>query len=401
MKFQVFDIGGSYLKIYKSVSNSVIKIPMFEQQTIELKKLKQLIIDNIDENVDCIGISSQMHGFVLCDQDGQNISDFITWKNSAEKNILHSEIFDDFYKTGLKKRNDLPINNLNSYIEKNKLCNHKVRFKNITEAILDTSLNKTHITMACGSGFLNILNKQYIMEYSDYFKKKYNIDLIFDDIVTEKIIVGYINKFNKSIPVYSGLGDFQASIYSSLEIDNCLFINMATGSQIAILNKTLNISEIIECSAFSYRAYFNDEYIKCITHIPSGRYLNIFHKFFKEADFDIWDKFNDLVLEDLQSSSIKINTDIFSDEGITISNIKEDGLTIKNLTIAIMFNYLMQYINIIRDNKLTFKKIIISGGIAKKIKVIKYFFENEFKKSVIINENEDDSIHGVIKFLKI
>jgi sugar (pentulose or hexulose) kinase len=401
MKFQVFDIGGSYLKIYKSVSKSVIKIPMFEQQTIELKKLKQLIIDNIDENVDCIGISSQMHGFVLFDQDGQNISDFITWKNSAEKNILHSEIFYDFYKTGLKKRNDLPINNLNSYIEKNKLCNHKVRFKNITEAILDTSLNKTHITMACGSGFLNILNKQYIIEYSDYFKKKYNIDLIFDDIVTEKIIVGYINKFNKFIPVYCGLGDFQASIYSSPEINNCLFINMATGSQIAILNKTLNISEIIECSAFSYRPYFNDEYIKCITHIPSGRYLNIFHKFFKEADFDIWDKFNDLVLEDLQSSSIKINTDIFSDEGITISNIKEGGLTIKNLTIAIMFNYLMQYINIIRDNKLTFKKIIISGGIAKKIKVIKYFFENELKKPVIINENDDDSIHGVIKFLTI
>jgi len=401
MKFQIIDIGGSFLKIYNSTTNNVIKLVTFEEPTIELQKLKDLILQNIDSDVDYIGFSSQMHGFVLFDENNENISEFITWKNFSKKNILQCETFDDFYLTGLKKRNDLPINNLAEYIEKNNLSGKRLFFKNITEALLDERVDQTHVTMACGSGFLNILKNEYIAKHLDYFKQNYDIDLKFDKVVCEKTITGWINKCDKKIPVYCGLGDFQASMYASSFSKNILFINMATGSQIAMLQENLTEDEVIKNkNVFSYRPYFNGEYTKCVTHIPSGRFLNIFGKFFNEIDISIWDQFNKMTLEDFQSSNLKINTNIFSNEGISIVNIFENNFTIKNLMHSVLREFLSQYINIVKDNKLEFDAIFISGGIAKKIPIIKKIFEDEFNKPVLLNENDDDSIYGTIHFLQ-
>ena len=346
MNFKIFDIGGSFTKIYDSSTKNIIKLTAFEEPIINLDKLKNLILDNINIDTDYIAFSSQMHGFVLFDDQNNNISNFITWRNSSNNNILHNSVFDDFYITGLKKRNDLPINNLAEYIQKNNIKNKKLFFKNITEAILDDSTNQTHITMACGSGFLNILDNKYINNYIKYFKDIYNVDIIFDEVIYEKKIIGYINKFNKKIPVYSGLGDFQASMYASPFNMNTLFINMATGSQSALLHDTITIDELfINKNIFSYRPYFNNSYIKCITHIPSGRFLNIFNKFFSELNFNIWEYFNTITLEDYNNSNIIINTDIFSNQGISISNIFENNFNIKNLIISILRNFLLQYIN--------------------------------------------------------
>jgi hypothetical protein len=401
MNFKIFDIGGSFTKIYDSSTKNITKLTAFEEPIINLNKLKNLIIDNININTDYIAFSSQMHGFVLFDDENNNISDFITWRNSSIDNILHNSVFDDFYITGLKKRNDLPINNLAEYIQKNNIKNKKLYFKNITEAILDHSTNQTHITMACGSGFLNIVDNKYINNYIKYFKDIYNVDILFDEVICEKKIIGYINKFDKKIPVYCGLGDFQASVYASPFTTNTLFINMATGSQVALLHDTITTDELfINKNIFSYRPYFNNSYIKCITHIPSGRFLNIFNKFFSELNFNIWEYFNTITLEDYNNSNIIINTDIFSNQGISILNIFENNFNIKNLIISILRNFLLQYINIINNNKLNFDNIFISGGIAKKIIIIKKIFETEFKKPVSININDDDSIYGTINFLQ-
>jgi hypothetical protein len=47
----------------------------------------------------------------------------------------------------------------------------------------------------------------------------------------------------------------------------------------------------------------------------------------------------------------------------------------------------------------TYDFILLSGGIGKKIKLIKLIIEKELNKTVIINETDDDSLFGVIKFI--
>ena len=264
MNYQIFDIGGTFLKIYNSKDKIIKRFPMEDEKILSLKNIKKIILENIRDDTEYIGISSQMHGFILFDEDNNNnISEFITWKSSSNENILNENIFNNFYLTGLKKRNDLPINNLSEYLLNNinNIKNKKIFFKNITEGILDVSYNKTHITMACGSGFYDIFNNKYIKEYIEYFNNKYNINLLFDNVINSKDISGYIIKNNKKILVYSGLGDFQASLYGSISNNNFLLINMATGSQVA---KIVSIDEIknIEISNLSYRPYFNNLYIQ-------------------------------------------------------------------------------------------------------------------------------------------
>jgi len=395
MNFKVFDIGGSFIKIYDSNSNEIIRIEQFSQNIISLACLKNIIIENINETTDYIGISSQMHGFILFDEYDNNISDFITWKNYANFNILYENTFENFNITGLKKRNDLPINNIYKFLTKNSISNKKIKFKNITEAILDESINVTHDTMACGHGFYNIVSETYEEKYIQYFKNKFNIDLIFDNVIKNNQISGYIFYKSKKIPVYIGLGDLQSSINSFHFNNKFLLINMATGSQIvSVVNKLpINIEENI-----SYRPFFGN-YLRCITHIPSGRFLNIFNNFFNEFKINFWDFINNLTLNDLYNSNLDISTDIFSKNGISIHNIKESNFNIKNVISSLLYSYIHQYIKLIKENMFTYDFILLSGGIGKKIKLIKLIIEKELNKKVIINETDDDSLFGVIKFI--
>ena len=406
MNYKIFDLGGSFLKIYSSFDNNIIRIPMFQHKIIVLQELKNIILNNIDDNTSFIALSSQMHGFVLFDENNNNISNFITWKNNSDINILNNNIFNDFYITGLKKRTDLPINNINNFIINSNLYSNKnlykkIYFKNITEAILDIPNNITHTTMACGSGFYDIFNNNYINKYIEYFKNTYNIDLIFDDVIDKINISGYIKYNDKLIPVYIGIGDFQASLYGSLLSKSSLIINMATGSQIAkIIDK--NEINILNLSKYSFRPYFNNTYLQCFTHIPSGRFLNIFVNFFKELNIDLWKYFNNITLDDIKNSNLNISTDIFSINGLFINGINEDNFNINNLAISIIKNYVYQYINIINENYniSSINNILLSGGIPKKIKIIKEIFKYELNKEVLINDIDDDSLNGVKNLIK-
>jgi hypothetical protein len=390
----IFDIGGSFIKIYDSSTEKIIKIKMFEEPIISLKELKKILLNNLNNSIDYIGISSQMHGFILFDENNNNISDFITWKNYATNNILNENTFDEFKNTGLQKRNDLPINNLNDFLIQNNISNKKIHFKNITEGILDESFGITHDTMACGHGFYNIFSKIYIHEYIEYFKQMFNIDLVFDNVVNNNQLSGFIYYENKKIPVYVGLGDLQASINSFCFKKDFLLLNLATGSQIvSIVNESSNdINPNI-----SYRPFFNN-YLKCITHIPSGRFLNIYVDFFNEININFWDYINNLSLDDLYNSNLNIETDIFSKEGISISGIKYN-LNLKNLISSVLYSYINQYITLIKTNNFTYNFILLSGGIGKKVKLIKLMIEKELHTDVIINDTDDDSLFGVIKFI--
>ena len=397
MSYKIFDIGGSYLKIYCSKTKEIKRINNIEDSIIKLSFLKNIIKNNIEEDTEFIGLSSQMHGFILFDEFDNNLTDFYTWKNTSSLNILEEDLFDDFYLTGLKKRNDLPINNINQLFNTNNINNKKIKVKNITEGILDESYNITHITMACGNGFYNIFNNTYIDRYINYFKKKYNIELCFDNVISNKEISGIINVNNKKIPVYIGLGDFQATIYGINLEDDTLLVNFATGSQIAIFEN--NVNNIYNNDIFSFRPYLNNKILKCITHIPSGRFLNIYENFFKEFNINMWEYFEKLTLDDLYNSSLNISTNIFDEQGISISNIK-NNINLKNFISSILHCYIKQYILLIKDNNIIFKNILLSGGIAKKIRLIKEVFNKEFENIEIkILEADDDSILGVNKFI--
>ena len=375
MVFKIFDIGGSFLKMYSS-NKGISCIPIPTTNTLSIDEIKEYIRSNVDESTEYIGLSSQMHGFVALSESKQ-ITDFVTWKHSSSDCILYDSTFDDFSRTGLQKRADLPINNLFNILNSMKDKPRVVQFRNITEAILDVCNQKTHFTMACGSGFYDLKERSYITKYIDFFKKNLNIDLSFDSVANEVCISGYMNVKGRLVPVYTGIGDFQASVLGCNLLPRTLYVNMSTGSQIALIEQRPYFYQGLSC-----RPFFNNQYLKCYTHIPCGKFLIKIHDALSLRGIDFWKSMK----------TITHDTFFDSNEHILLED-KESMIT--NDVVMIFRGFIFQYINIIRSQGFEFDSIFLSGGIPKRLPIIKHIFEKEFGVFVNLHSDEDDSIRGV------
>jgi hypothetical protein len=196
-----------------------------------------------------------------------------------------------------------------------------------------------------------------------------------DNYVSDIRVIGNINK----IPVYSPLGDTQCVIKSIELKDTDVLVNMGTGSQV-ITKKSIN------------------------SFIPSGRSLNVFSNFFKDLGVDFFDLAKNITLKDINESSLEINLNNFPEShryksGGSISGINENDFTIKNMVSSIFKSYVKQYENFIDEKTVT--KIILTGGIPKKIPIVsEYFLKLYPNKIVEVNSNNIENTHlGMVKYI--
>lgn len=361
------DIGATFLKFL--FGENVTRIEMPKEKIISVRWLKQQILDFIfDKDVEEIAFSCQMHGYVIKNDDS-----FVTWKNKGIiPDFIQKEEFE--IQTGLFLRDDLPISNLVSGIDKMK--NSKIKILHISEALLDESNDICSEEMACGTGFYNLTTKEYI--YVNEFFEKFNVELSFDKVADIREISGYIFCNKKKIKCYPGIGDMQASLFSLKE--NQISVNIATGSQISILSDQKSHLH------FETRPFFG-RYLKCITHIPAGRFLNIFAKLIP----NLFEIINQLNMNDLENANISFDLNF---EKIKISDITEDNLSIYNFAASLVNAFLKNY-QIEKFMDETKNEILLNGGISKKIKLISEFFENKYNISTSLQEFDDDSLLGL------
>jgi hypothetical protein len=193
--------------------------------------------------------------------------------------------------------------------------------------------------------------------------------------VSDIRVIGNIN----GTPVYSPLGDTNCVI-KSIEIkDTDVLINMGTGSQV-ITNKSIN------------------------SFIPSGRSLNVFSNFFKDLGVDFFDLAKNITLQDIDECSLAIDLNNFPEShlyqsGGSISGINENNFTIKNIVSSIFKSYVNQYTNFIDEKNVT--RIILTGGIPKKIPIVsKYFLKLYPKKIIEVDNNNIENTHlGMVKYI--
>ncbi len=195
-----------------------------------------------------------------------------------------------------------------------------------------------------------------------------------DKYLNKLEVIGYID----TVPVYSALGDTDCVI-KSIELDsNTIAINMGTGSQIITKSKI--------------ERYF-----------PCGRMLLVYQRFFAELGVNMFDLFDRITLDDVINSSLKIDLSVFSQargysDGGGIVGINENNFNITNLIGSLIKHMVLQYKPFIDDNS----RILLLGGVAKKIKILPKVFEFYYKNcEVFLIENEIESTHkGLIKTIE-
>lgn len=421
--FLLVDFGASRIKsaLYKKGQFLNIKdYPSIKPITTDGKKfvvsaeqLKCLFIDIINNNYKiepfaAVLVCSEMHGFLITDKNNNPKTDYISWKdercldseNIEEYNVLKKKLSPIFLqKTGMNFRSCYPIAKLQPILREKNLKEAKIL--SLPEWLCccnNDSLNLAHVTMSAGLGFYNIKNNSWDNELISSFNQS---RLFFNNVTSNIEIGGYAHIDNNRIPIYTGIGDLQAAILGAGYSKHSVNINLGTGSQVVLYDSASS-------SETEVRPFIDGKLLSVITHIPSGRALNVFINFLNDINPNInyWEMLNEIDLGELKRSSLEFNLGVFNSawnykNGGIISNILENNFDLKNYLSSLFKSYLTQYedaINELSPDK-NFDTIILSGGIASKLKIISKYFQDKYKncKIITVNTTYDETLTGLSK----
>ena len=368
------------VKSYEAIPPCNTKDHKYEISSTELhNKFRHIVDDYLKEsNIEGILICSEMHGFIIVDEEYKPLTNYISWK---DQRYLNNSNFNGSYVEG--------------YID------------NIYSALSEYNIDNA-LVLSLPEFLCNISNKAARINHETMATSIFNNDKIkFNDITSGLLTGGYY----EIIPICVGIGDHQCSILGAGNNENTISFNLGTGSQISIINK-----EIISC-ATEERPYFNNQKLICITHIPSGRAFNEYLGFLNElvtfsdglilrsyqVSCDFWTYLSKLTLKDLDDSTLIFDLAIFNSAfnfngNSGISNILEGSLNLKNYLASLVKSYANQYIELLSEFEplKSDYKIILSGGISRKIPVLKEYFEQKTGYKVEVSEQEETLLGLII-----
>lgn len=404
----------SDVQSHDSIEPCVLEDKKFEVDILKIKEKFLNIAKNYYDKVKFEGIfiCSEMHGFALLNEKNEPISNYISWKDERCTNkiddvssldLLKTKLGKTFFeKTGMNPRACYPIFNLFHMIRENKI--KKAKIVSLPEWLCccsDNSLNVAHCTMSAGLGFYNIISNTFDEELIKAVAGE-NVELSFNKPSQKVEIGGYLTLDEMNIPIYTGVGDHQCAVLGAGNDENSISVNLGTGSQVAMINLDNKICE--------KRPYFNEETLSVITHIPSGRALNQYVGFLENInpDKNFWQELDKISLEEIKNSTLEFDLAIFTSawgytNGGSIKGISEKDFDLTNYLASLLKSYILQYKKAIEFLKPSskFDKIILSGGVANKLPIIKDYLKEIMEYNVVLSGNKfDETFVGLKKLVE-
>jgi xylulokinase len=410
------DIGGTFLKISKvNIQTDRIKnfkkypMPEFIKNDSVIKELDpqrllSMCISGVKEllenekNVIGIYITGQMGGWVATDKQNNPMTNLITWQdqrimrveNQYEKTLdcIYEELGSSWkMDSGNEVRPGLPIISLIDYLESNASSND-LRFHSliswVTSKMCDRSKYVLNDTDFASTGLYNLRTKDL------NFLEKYKKRIEFPKIVNEVIVIGYF-KLTR-IPVYSCVGDQQASLLGSGMNSNSLVVNIGTGGQVA------KLGSLQEVGPNQVRPYFDGRFIITKTHLPSGRNISLFlEKILKRSPIDEDFIFiSNIEIDEFSPAAKELRTsNLWGENKIAMQgkNLNEIKKFLRSLS-EIYVNSLKEIAT--KDES----KILFAGGIGQKIVYIQQYIANSLDMDVSISDTAVTTLQGLFELGK-
>lgn len=409
------DIGASFLKGARISSDGAIEAyvekdaaPSPEETGLKIERTLEAVRKLLEELAEChqeytLAISTEMHGFIIADEQGRPMTDYVSWQTEYGNNFdENGETFFAGYcslagadwvrRTGMPARAGLPSVNLYFLLKTGRLNDAgsgKVYFYTLGDYLI-RKLTGTqpviHTTNAAATGLYDVVGSRWCKEII----RAIGADgIIFPEVVADNRSAA-LNIEGKAAYILPAIGDQQAALLGSgLAKESELSVNFGTGAQISVLTDKAELSD-----QYQLRPFFGGKYLKTIPHIPSGRALNVYIRFIREiaqwygqSGDDVWE----LVAEKTQAGqdgSLALDMGFFSNpvsKGTrgSIGNIGEEDFSVGNLfssafrTMAENVQSLYPRLGLSQP-----RKLIFSGGVARKNRlfreqVIKYFNPTE------------------------
>ncbi len=426
------DCGASFLKGALFQNNTIVKRAQRQSPVVHcnegllepvqinhlMSMVKDLILDlasDIDSFTLCL--SNEMHGFILANHDGSPYTDYISWQKEfgSEKldgktsvDILkQDEYSEDIIRSGMPLRGGLPSSNM-LYLKKIGLLSDKsLFFYTLGDYIIRQLSGKEpicHSTNAAATGLYDVISGQWNNRLIELVSVK-NVD--FPQIGLAPI--HFLLEGHK-VDCLPALGDQQAALLGAgFESEDDISFNLGTGAQVSKLTRNVELSQ-----NYQTRPYFGGYYLKSIPHLPSGRALNVFIRFFHnvlqvfgvdKSDADIWQCLLDEEKK-CHHSELKVDLSFFqtplTDHTVgSIYNIAEQELTVGKLMKAIINQMASNFIEIaerIEPDNTIIKRLVFSGGVARRISSLREEIISHYGNNIPVVVSEDETLVGLNKY---
>jgi sugar (pentulose or hexulose) kinase len=338
--------------------------------------------------VKALWLCSELHGVIVADQAGVPITPYISWRDGRASSIDasgrsifdrisdHAELF--LSLTGMKLRPGLPILSL-AFLAAQKQLPEVFRLFTLPDWLLWRGGERNvgaHVSLAAGTGLYDL----NLGQWSNTLCELAGFDC--RSIITPRMVrvgelAGRIRLGALDLPVFGCVGDVQSTAAGAGFPQTAkLVVNLGTGSQ--VLFSTNAVPPGIERRPGADGVDF-----AAVTHIPSGRALNVFAELLDGsamlgggAPF-FWSKFSELSPAEVLDAKLEVDLNVFEAawryrNGGLIVGVKEGRFSPADLMAGVAKGWLAQYAEAMDrlDPSRQENLFLVSGGLSRRASFI-------------------------------
>lgn len=370
-----------------------------------------------NDQINALWLCTEMHGVLIGSaKSGERHTPYISWRDqrSREEWLNASSTFDRlraygdifFEASGMRLRSGLPFLTL-AHLQHAGQLPTELRVHTLADWLLWRGGERNpsiHASLAAGTGLFDIRTEAWSEQLQELAGLPRR-GVLLPDIAPAGARIGRIRLGGRMIDVYGGLGDLQAAACGAgFPTAAPLIVNLGTGSQ--VLASTTQIPAAVERRPGAFGGQFG-----AITHIPSGRALNVFARLFDGcAEVGggrpfFWDRFAELTMAEILHAGVNIDLNVFDAawryrQGGIINAIHESSLTVDSLLASLARSWLQQYVDAIDliDPLRTHSSFLLSGGLSRRNSFIQPVLEHLVGRSGIVvpSRTGEETLDGLL-----
>ena len=376
--------------------------------------VRRLVSDLLPYAPDCSGVvmCTQMAGLVLTTDQGEPLSNYISWRDQRVL-MPHPSGAGSYFEVLSERISPIEREPLGNELRVGQaisslfwLAEEKQLPDAIPAALGDFVLAKlcgatptVELTNAAAYGTLNLET----CDWHDPVLSKLGLKKLHWPALRDfREPIGFLEVDSSSLPCYPPVGDQQCALAGAFLDSHELSINISTGSQVSMLTPPLELGD------YQWRPFFDGRFLKTIVQIPAGRSLNLLLNLLCELPLasgraqvqDPW-PYITRAAEAVNTTDLRVDLAFFpsavGDHG-EIANIREENLTVGHLFRSAFQNMADNYYaNALRlSPSKGWQNLVFSGGLALKLEILRDIICQKFQVDYRVCASSEDTLLGLL-----
>jgi sedoheptulokinase len=362
-------------------------------------------------------VTSQMHGIVLMDKEGNALSNAVTWQDQRILDLIEGapETYFDrlsaklspevIAATGNGFKPSLPLCTLVWWASKGKRLEGTVP-ASLPDYVLATIGGMPPVvepTMAASMGMLDLNTNHW---HHDLIQALELDQLVWPRTVDNSAPSYELMIGGRRLPCYAPVGDHQCALVGALLQPDELSVNISTGSQLGVI-----VPHFVP-GAYETRPYFDAGFLQAITRIPAGRGLNalvgLLTELAQAEGYSVRDPWATIAaaVEATPQTDLHIDITFFATsvgERGAMQNLSEENLRVGHLFRG-AFQAMARYYQICSQELAPpqpWTRLVFSGGLAQNFAALRDEVASALKLPYRICPTSEDTLLGLLALARV